>query len=67
MSEINLMDGRSTVPGVIFSFSLFQTLITMIKSSPVAEMGDRFTITDMGRKVGAAVPLSFLGESSVPI
>ena len=58
------MDGRSTVPGVVFSSSLFQTLITMIiNSSPVAEMGDRFTITDMGRKVGAAVPLSFLGRA----
>ena len=63
MSEINLMDGRSTVAGVVFSSSLFQTLITMINSSPVAEMGDRFTTTDMGRKVGAAVPLTFLGRA----
>ena len=34
-------------------------------SSPVAEMGDRLTTMDMGRKVGAAVPLSV--GSWVPI
>ena len=32
------------------------------KSSVVAEMGDRLTTIDMGRKVGAAVPLSVGGE-----
>jgi len=35
------------------------------KSSAVAEMGDRLATTDMGRKVGAAVPLS--GWGWVPI
>jgi len=31
---------------------------TTNKSSAVAEMGDRLATTDMGRKVGVAVPLS---------
>ena len=31
------------------------------KSSAVAEMGDRLTTIDVGRKVGAAVPL-FMGR-----
>jgi len=32
------------------------------KSSTVAEMGDRLVNIDMGRKVGAAVPLSVRGS-----
>jgi len=35
------------------------------KSSAVAEMGDRLATVDMGRKVGAAVPLS-VGEARSP-
>jgi len=39
---------------------------TVNKSSAVAEMGDRFTTIDVGRKVGTAVPLS--GEEDwIPI
>jgi len=44
---------------------LFIVVIAIIlfpyKSSAVAEMGDRLATIDMGRKVGAAVPLS-VGE-----
>jgi len=36
------------------------------KSSAVAEKGDRWATTDMGRKVGAALPLSVVG-AGVPI
>jgi len=45
-----------------------QQLYTMekYKSSAVAEMGDRLATIDLGRKVGAAVPLS-VGVSWVPI
>ena len=32
------------------------------KSSAVAEMGDRLATIDIGRKVGAALPLSIKGE-----
>jgi len=32
------------------------------KSSAVTEMGDSLATTDMGRKVGAAVPISGRGE-----
>jgi len=35
-------------------------------SSAVADVGDRFAVIDMGRKVEAAVPLS-VGGSWVPI
>ena len=34
------------------------------KSSAIAEMGDRLATIDMGRKVGAAVPLSLGGAGS---
>jgi len=39
------------------------------KTTAVAEIGDRLATVDMGRKVGAAVPLSFFwgGGSWVPI
>jgi len=36
-------------------------------ASAVAEMGDRLATIDMGRKEGAAVPLSREGRSWVPI
>jgi len=36
----------------------------MNKSSAVAEMGDRLATRDMGRKVGAAVPLYVGGAGS---
>ena len=35
------------------------------KSSAVAEMGDRLATIDMGRKVGAAVPLPVVGAGSL--
>jgi len=34
------------------------------KSSALAEMGDRSAVIDVGRKVGAAVPLSMGGAGS---
>jgi len=34
---------------------------TIIKSSAVAEMGNHLATIDVGRKVGAAVPLSVRG------
>jgi len=47
----------------------FNTLCTVrfMKCSPVAEMGDRLATIDMGRKEGAAVPLSEGAQSWIPI
>ena len=43
----------------------FPTTYYLNKSFAVAEMGDRLATTNMGRKVGAAVPLS-MGEAGFP-
>jgi len=40
------------------------TILSNDKSSAVAEMGDRLATIDIGRKVGAAVPLSVGGKLS---
>jgi len=39
-------------------------LVYLNKSSAVAEMGNRLATTDMGRKVGAVLPLSMEGAGS---
>jgi len=38
------------------------TLAYLNKSSAIAEIGDRLTTIDIGRKVVASVPLSLRGE-----
>jgi len=51
-------------------FATFLSRGSMLKqelSTAVAEMADRLTTIDMGRKVGGAVPLSGEGRSWVPI
>ena len=57
---------ETVVVVVVFSFNnqccQTQQIHMLNKSSAVAEMGDRLVTIDMGRKVGAVVPLSVGGE-----
>jgi len=46
------------------STQITRLIQSLYESSAVAEMGDRLATTDMGRKLGAAVP-SFFGEGRV--
>jgi len=43
---------------------VYQQLQSVLNSSAVAEMGDRLATVDMGRKVGADVPLAVGGAGS---